>query len=104
MQRTLKFHAKIDDGNLKICTIWIEDGGQAISNKASGMTVRDIEDFFEKHPSLMLSSQPYDFSTWLVTIQDEAVLIADDLAAYGELGLKFDIKSSADSMTSQEAE
>jgi hypothetical protein len=90
--RTLKFHAKVDDEKQKTCTIWITDDNQDVAEKTSGMKVRDIQDFFMKHPSLMLGGHPYDFSTWLVTREHEEVFIDDDLTAYWELGLKFDNK------------
>jgi hypothetical protein len=100
--RTLHFRAIIANEKEKRCIIWIEDGARRISNEVAGVTVRDIEDFFKKHPALMLRTKPFDFSQWLVQDKDLSVLIADNLTAYGELGLEFDIKSSAGWMPSHQ--
>jgi hypothetical protein len=88
MPQTLKFHARVDDEKQKTCTIWITDGDQIVADEASGKTVRDIQDFFMTHQSLMLGGHAYDFSTWLVNYGPQGVSIADDLTAYRELGLK----------------
>jgi hypothetical protein len=79
----------MDDIKSKTCTIWLVDNGQVISERLSGIKLLDLSDFFMSHPSLMLETHPYDFSTWVVTTeQEESVRVGGDFGAFCELGFR----------------
>jgi hypothetical protein len=91
MARQLKLQGKVCGNDRTICTLGILDAdNKLVSNEASGVKLRDIDDFFKRNISLMPLTVPSDFTIWLATSSEECVSIADHPTLYEELGLHLD--------------